>query len=310
MKSKLVTFLLCTFLGNLGVHRFYVGKIGTGILYLFTLGFCGIGTFIDLIRIAGNSFKDKDGYDLNEDIPVFVPWIVVGIYIFIFFIGFWGGIFSVSEDVATEPKNVVEEHIEDKKVEVEIPIEVETEPFEKIEESKTTTAEPVEKTVTTEDLEKILQKLEEENSNNNVYSSSTENTNRDKFYSVGDVATAKSYKLTVEGCKSFESDNMFSEPEDGKEFVEVSLFIENISDEEIHVSSIMCFDAYVDGYSIDESFNAQIASSKDSMNGTIAAGKKLCGSLFYELPINWSELEIHIDLGYSSKDEIKLLIKN
>ena len=137
MKSKLVTFLLCTFLGNLGVHRFYLGKIGSGILYLFTLGFCGIGTFIDLIRIAGNSLKDKDSCDLNDDIPAFIPWIVVGIHIFIFFIGFLGGIFSVSEDVVTEPKNVVEEHIEDKKVELE------TESLKEIEEYNNNNTENV-----------------------------------------------------------------------------------------------------------------------------------------------------------------------
>ena len=153
MKSKLVTFLLCTFLGNLGVHRFYLGKIGSGILYLFTLGFCGIGTFIDLIRIAGNSLKDKDSCDLNDDIPAFIPWIVVGIPIFIFFIGFLSGIFSVSEDVVTEPKNVVEEHIEDKKVEVEKSIEVET---ESLEEKKVPTSQPSYQKVTVKQLTDTL----------------------------------------------------------------------------------------------------------------------------------------------------------
>ena len=50
-KDKWVAALLCFFLGYLGVHRFYEGKIGTGILYLFTLGLFGIGIIVDLIII-------------------------------------------------------------------------------------------------------------------------------------------------------------------------------------------------------------------------------------------------------------------
>ena len=102
MKSKLVSMLLCIFLGNFGVHRFYLGKIGTGILYLFTFGLFGFGSFVDLILIASNKMKDKSGYDLNEDVPSVVPWLVVGLYVFIMLIGVGSGIFSVAEDVATE----------------------------------------------------------------------------------------------------------------------------------------------------------------------------------------------------------------
>ncbi len=65
-KSRLVTFLLCTFLGGIGIHRFYVGKTGTGILWLFTLGCFGIGTFVDWIMILCGSFKDNNGLVISE----------------------------------------------------------------------------------------------------------------------------------------------------------------------------------------------------------------------------------------------------
>jgi TM2 domain-containing membrane protein YozV len=60
-KSRLVTLLFVVLLGFLGVHRFYVGKIGTGILMILTLGGFGIWALIDLIFIAVGSFRDKEG---------------------------------------------------------------------------------------------------------------------------------------------------------------------------------------------------------------------------------------------------------
>ncbi len=60
-KNKITALLLCIFLGGLGVHRFYVGKIGTGIVWLLTGGVFGIGWIIDIIMIAVDKFKDKQG---------------------------------------------------------------------------------------------------------------------------------------------------------------------------------------------------------------------------------------------------------
>ena len=50
-RNKWVAFFLCFFLGFIGAHKFYEGKTGMGILYLFTAGFFGIGWFIDLIAL-------------------------------------------------------------------------------------------------------------------------------------------------------------------------------------------------------------------------------------------------------------------
>ena len=60
-KSFVATLILCILLGWLGVHRFYVGKTGTGILMLLTLGGLGIWQLIDLIVIAVQKFKDSKG---------------------------------------------------------------------------------------------------------------------------------------------------------------------------------------------------------------------------------------------------------
>lgn len=65
-KSKSVALLLCIFLGILGAHRFYVGKVGSGFLYLVTGGLCGFGWIIDFFMIIFGTFKDQFGLPLHN----------------------------------------------------------------------------------------------------------------------------------------------------------------------------------------------------------------------------------------------------
>ena len=58
-KSKWVAFFLCLFFGVLGIHKFYEGRVLLGIVYLLTLGLCGIGVIIDLIILL---FKPNSYY--------------------------------------------------------------------------------------------------------------------------------------------------------------------------------------------------------------------------------------------------------
>ncbi|WP_240721406.1 TM2 domain-containing protein [Pseudarthrobacter sp. NamE5] len=76
-KSFLVTWLLSLLLGVLGVDRFYLGKVGTGILKLVTLGGFGIWALIDLILILTNKMRDKqglplEGYDKHKKVALIV----------------------------------------------------------------------------------------------------------------------------------------------------------------------------------------------------------------------------------------------
>jgi TM2 domain-containing membrane protein YozV len=65
-KRILPAFLLCFLLGVFGAHRFYAGKIGTGLLELITFGGFGIWWLIDLILIVTGSFKDRDGQKITQ----------------------------------------------------------------------------------------------------------------------------------------------------------------------------------------------------------------------------------------------------
>ncbi len=63
-RDYVVALVLSIFLGTLGVDRFYMGKIGTGILKLLTIGGLGIWWLIDLVLIATKKLTDKQGYSL------------------------------------------------------------------------------------------------------------------------------------------------------------------------------------------------------------------------------------------------------
>ena len=61
IKNYYVTVVLVILLGGFGIHRIYVGKVGTGVLYFFTAGLFIIGWVIDIFTVVFGNFTDKTG---------------------------------------------------------------------------------------------------------------------------------------------------------------------------------------------------------------------------------------------------------
>lgn len=65
-KEFIPAIVLCAFMGWLGIHRFYLGKTGTGIMMLLTLGGLGLWVLIDLVRLDNGTLRDKDELPLQR----------------------------------------------------------------------------------------------------------------------------------------------------------------------------------------------------------------------------------------------------
>jgi len=131
-----------------------------------------------------------------------------------------------------------------------------------------------------------------------------------EFFKVGETAETKKVKAMVTGIEK-PVGNAFNKPADGNEFVMVNIDIENISDEDLVISSLFSFNAYVDDTATDFSLLAQTAKDgTKTMDGKIAPGKKLSGSISYEVPKTWKQLEVHFEPEAFRDVKIKWNIEN
>jgi TM2 domain-containing membrane protein YozV len=83
-KDWRTTFVLCTLFGFLGIHRFYIGRLRSGLIYLFTLGLFGIGWVVDFILLAVGSLYDQYKFPLrNRRTHLGKSWLVSGAAYFV-----------------------------------------------------------------------------------------------------------------------------------------------------------------------------------------------------------------------------------
>lgn len=128
------------------------------------------------------------------------------------------------------------------------------------------------------------------------------------IFTVGETAEMNDVQVTL--LKYSESKGSeYNKPSDGNVFLMAEFEIVNNSDSEMNVSSMLSFEAYADDYALNYSLGAIMENNDTQLDGTIAAGKKMKGYIGYEVPKDWSTVEIHFTDDVWSNNKFKFEIK-
>ena len=129
-------------------------------------------------------------------------------------------------------------------------------------------------------------------------SESSETEAKDETFALGDTAVFNSIKVTADDLKESDGADTFFKPGDGNVYVGVQFTIENVSDEDQSISTLLLFDAYVDGVKCNYSISANSVFGEGTLDGTVSPGKKLVGYYAVEAPADWAELELQFSSSW------------
>ena len=126
---------------------------------------------------------------------------------------------------------------------------------------------------------------------NGSSSGSNHGNNSQTIYNVGDTVSLNDVNVTLVNVSENSGGNYMT-PSSGKVFVVCEFEIENNSEKDIAVSSMMSFEAYIDDYSTAMNLSAMLSTDNTQLDGTIGPGKKMNGVIGYEAPSDWTSIEI------------------
>lgn len=133
-------------------------------------------------------------------------------------------------------------------------------------------------------------------------------SSEDNTFSLNETAVFDNIKITADEIKQSSGESLF-QPESGNVFVGVQFTIENISEKDQNISSVLLFDAYADGVKCDYSLEAKCVFSDGTLDGTLTPGKKMVGYYSVEIPKDWSELELEVKSQWLSNAKATFVFK-
>lgn len=136
-----------------------------------------------------------------------------------------------------------------------------------------------------------------------INGTATDEPNQPTIYGVGEKATLGDYAVTLVNVTETKG-AAYLGPADGNIFVICEFEIENNSNKDIAVSSMLSFEGYHDDYASNLSVSAMASSDKPQLDGTVAAGKKFNGIVGYEAPSDWKEFEVRFTPDFWNGGEL------
>ena len=133
-------------------------------------------------------------------------------------------------------------------------------------------------------------------------------SNERTSFVVGDKVEYGKVFVTFLDCQT-NNGSTYNRPQDGYEYLTCEFEIENNTGSELTISSLLCFDSYVDDYSVNINVGA-LLEVENQLDGTIADGKKMRGSIGYEVPVGWETFEIVFTPDFWSGKEFIFTAKN
>lgn len=142
--------------------------------------------------------------------------------------------------------------------------------------------------------------------NNNSATEDVSQKSEDKSFGLNDTAAFENLKVTATKLEVSNGKDFFR-AENGKVFVGINFEIENISEENQNISSLLLFDAYADDIKCEYSLTANAAFGDGTLDGEISPGKKLVGWYAVEVPQEWNQLELEVKSDWFSDSKAKFV---
>lgn len=123
-------------------------------------------------------------------------------------------------------------------------------------------------------------------------------------FKVGDIVETSDLKISFLSAKKYKSDNQFMQPEKGNIYYRMQFEFENIGDSIENITSIIDWECYADGYSVEQHYF-----DEDKLEGNLSPGKKAKGSVYFEIPKETKKIELEYKTELWSNKRIVFVVK-
>ena len=123
-------------------------------------------------------------------------------------------------------------------------------------------------------------------------------------YYVGDAVQDGDMRIVYMASGDYVSDNEFLQPKDGYKYIFLKFAFENTSDKKDASVSFYSFECYADGYNAEMYYGGE-----ENLSATLSAGRSTTGNIYFEVPVDATEIEVEYSTNLFTSDKIKFIFE-